>query len=352
MHLEVDRSDIRTARLVPSHPHDPPATGHVTLAIEKFALTSNNVSYALSGDLLDYWGFFPAAPGWGRLPAMGFGRVTVSDVPGIEPGARYFGFYPVADHHTLAASANGGGFVDVGAHRERHAMAYRQFEPASQALSDEDESYYLLLRGLFVTSFLADDFLADNADFGARRVVVTSASSKTALAFAHEYRSHGRGTCVGMTSTHNVDFTVSTGLYDTVITYDDIESMDASIPTVVVDMAGNAHVLRRLHLHLDGALRHSCRIGATHWDSTGSIGDAPGPEPQFFFAPSQLAKRGKEWGRQVLEERMGTALSVFMTDARRWLTLNEHTGPDAVLAAWEALVSGQVHPADGHVLSM
>ena len=352
MHLEINRSDIRERRIVTDTAPALAPTGEVVLHIEKFALTANNVSYAFSGDMLDYWGFFPTVDGWGRLPAMGFGTVIESAVPGIAEGSRYFGFYPVADRHVVLATPTSGGFVDAGTHREKHAMAYRQFERADPALSAEDESFYLLLRGLFVTSFLAEDFLADNHDFGASRILVTSASSKTALAFAHEYKSHGRGRCTGVTSPRNTDFTMSTGLYDEVVTYDDIASLDPSIPSAVVDMAGNASVLAAIHRALDGSLRYSCRIGATHWDNAGSIGDAPGPRPEFFFAPSQLAKRGKEWGREVLEQRMGGALRTFMSDARRWLRLEESSGTDAVLSTWDALVSGNVDPAAGHVLSL
>ena len=185
MHLEIDRTDITKTRLVDTVAPTSAAPGTVVLRLEKFALTSNNISYALSGDFLDYWGFFPAEAGWGRLPAMGFSVVTSSAVPGIEEGSRWFGFHHVADHHVVEAIVKSGGFFDNAAHREKHAPAYRQFDPADPSRSDEDESYYLLLRGLFVTSHLCEDFLRDNGMFGAAQVLITSASSKTSLALAH-----------------------------------------------------------------------------------------------------------------------------------------------------------------------
>jgi hypothetical protein len=30
------------------------------MKIEKFGLTANNVSYAITGDSIGYWGYFPA----------------------------------------------------------------------------------------------------------------------------------------------------------------------------------------------------------------------------------------------------------------------------------------------------
>ena len=351
VHLEIDRSDIRTTRVADTVAPSTAAPGTVVMRVESFALTSNNVSYALSGDFLDYWGFFPAEPGWGRLPAMGFGVVTSSAVDGIDEGSRWFGFYPVADHHVVQAVVRSGGMFDDAPHRAKHAPAYRQFDPADPARSDDDEAFYLLLRGLFVTSHLCEDFLRDNGMFGADRVIITSASSKTSLALAHEVRANASARTVGLTSAANLDFVRGTGLYDETVTYDDIESL-APVPSVVVDMAGNTRVLRAVHEHLDGMLKHSCRVGATHWQENGPVTGMPGPEPQFFFAPAQLVKRGKEWGREELYSRMESALAVFSADSRRWMRLQRGRGADAVVSVYGDLVNGTVDPSVGHILSI
>jgi len=95
-YLEIDRSNIRHFRMHTSK-SVALAPGEVRLTLERFALTSNNISYALSGDFLDYWGFFPAEAGWGRLPAMGYGIVSESANPDIAEGGRYFGFFPVGN---------------------------------------------------------------------------------------------------------------------------------------------------------------------------------------------------------------------------------------------------------------
>ena len=53
MFLEIDRSDIRQRRM--STEAAPSAgAGDITFKLDEFALTSNNISYALSGDFLDY----------------------------------------------------------------------------------------------------------------------------------------------------------------------------------------------------------------------------------------------------------------------------------------------------------
>ena len=350
MFLEIDRTDIRRHRIVDTSV--PPITeGEILLSIDEFALTSNNISYALSGDFLDYWGFFPTESGWGRLPAMGFGTVIESRNENIPVGGRYFGFFPVGDFHVVRAETTSSGFVDVAEHRAQHAMAYRGFDKVSDTPGPDDHAY-LLLRGLLFTSFLAEDFLYDNAMFGAGQIVVTSASSKTSIALAHRIRARGNTHCIGLTSANNVEFVERVNLYDEVCTYDDLDSLADWAPTVVVDMAGNKKLLARIHEHFGDALMYSCAIGATHWDEAQSRIEIPGVTPQFFFAPTQLAKRGKDWGRDVLNERITSALNSFVADSHRWLDVSATKGPDAVNKAYEDLTSGKVRPETGLILSM
>lgn len=352
MQLEISRADIAVRRLSNATSPATATAGTVVLAVEAFALTANNVSYALAGEMLDYWGFFPAAEGWGRLPVMGFGTVVDSGVAGVDVGARYFGFFPAGDHHVVEARPSRGGFLDIAAHRASHAKTYRSFELAGTSgstVSDLDHRV-LLLRGLFATSFLCDDYLGDNAMFGAGQLVVTSASSKTSLALAHEARRNRRGRIVGVTSAGNRAFVEDTGLYDSVVSYDEIGTIDASRDSVIVDMAGSAAVLSALHGHLEPSLRHSCQIGATHWRESGPTGRLPGPRPSFFFAPSQIAKRAEEWGREVLDARLADGLAGFVEDSRRWMNVEVASGGEGLLGVYDRLLAGAVDPAVGNII--
>jgi hypothetical protein len=188
--------------------------------------------------------------------------------------------------------------------------------------------------------------------FGAGQIVVSSASSKTAIALAHSIRARGNTHCIGLTSNGNVDFVNAVNLYDEVATYDNISSLADWAPTVYVDMAGNISVTAQVHEHFGDALKYSCAIGATHWDQGGSKTNVPGVAPQFFFAPSQIAKRGKEWGREVLNDRLDTALQTFITDSRRWMKVEESRGSDALSNVYNQLVSGSIQPEAGHIISL
>jgi len=348
-YLEIDRSDIRHFRMEVCEPVAL-APGDVRLTLERFALTSNNISYALGGDFLDYWGFFPAEVGWGRLPAMGYGIVSESANPEIAVGGRYFGFFPVGNEHIVQAQTSRGGFIDAGTHREKHAMAYRAFDKVSDTEGENDNAM-LIFRGLFMTSFLAEDFLREQNFFEATQVVITSASSKTSIALAHCLRANSTMRVIGLTSDANVDFVTSVGEYHDVVTYSEVSSLNPAVQTVIVDMAGNPEVLASVHAHFGESLKYSCSIGATHWDQTSHRVDTPGPKPQFFFAPSQISKRSKEWGREELNKRLETALTTFIEGSKEWLRIEHLRGAGAVSETYSQLVAGKMPPEIGNILS-
>ena len=326
------------------------APGEVRLTLERFALTSNNISYALGGDFLDYWGFFPAEAGWGRLPAMGYGIVSESANPDVAVGGRYFGFFPVGNEHIVQAQLSRNGFIDAGAHREKHAMAYRTFDKVPD-IERENNNAMLIFRGLFMTSFLAEDFLREQNFIDATQVLITSASSKTSIALAHCLRANSTMRVNGLTSDANIDFVTSIGEYHDVAAYSDISAMDTDVPTVLMDMAGNPEIVAGIHTHFGESLKYSCSIGATHWDQTSHRVDISGPKPQFFFAPSQLSKRGKEWGREEFNMRLDTALNTFIEGSKRWLRIEHSRGADTVSDTYSQLVAGKMSPEIGNILS-
>ena len=54
----VKRDDLATTRLVESKKLIP-NEGQAVLRVERFALTANNITYGVAGDLIGYWQFFP-----------------------------------------------------------------------------------------------------------------------------------------------------------------------------------------------------------------------------------------------------------------------------------------------------
>src|SRR5512134_3479940 len=129
--FEVEKADWKRTRFVEG-PVPELAPGQALLRVDRFALTANNVSYALSGDLLGYWRFFPCDAGWGRIPVMGFADVIRSAHPGVREGTRCFGFYPMARHLVIQPGVvSPSQIMDAAKHRDGLAPVYAQYVPTT-----------------------------------------------------------------------------------------------------------------------------------------------------------------------------------------------------------------------------
>ena len=333
------------------------AAGQVRFRIERFAVTANTVTYATTGDTLGYWDFFPTGDvDWGCVPAMGWAEIVESQHPDIAVGRRYYGWFPMARYVDMTATPVADGLRDDGPHRAAHAPVYRSYvatdRDAFYQPGTDAEDRHALLRGLFITGWLAEDFFADNDWFGARRVLVLSASSKTAIGFARCADAREGIEVIGVTSARNHAFTHRLGCYDEVVTYDEIDGLPATTPIVSIDMSGNGPVLAAVHAHFGDQLRHSMAVGRSHHDAPARAAVLPGPKPVFFFAPTQVKKRVQDWGARDYQERVAASLRGFVDWSREWLAVSLAAGPDAAAATWRAVYAGDVEPGVGFVVSL
>ncbi|WP_213772962.1 DUF2855 family protein [Bradyrhizobium sp. dw_78] len=326
------------------------------IKVDRFAFTANNITYAMLGDQFKYWQLFPAPNGFGTVPVWGFGDVIASRHPGVPEGERLFGYFPMATHLMIEASEVGKrGLRDAAAHRQDVAPVYNAYARigGDPAFAGRQGDHQALLRPLFMLSFLVDDDLAENGFYGARSVLLSSASSKTAFGLAHLLHSQREGIrVIGLTSAKNAAFVKSLGCYDEVVTYDRLTSLPPDIPVAYVDMAGNGELRATLHRHFGERMKYSARIGYTHRSSSPDEPELPGAKPERFFAPDQIRKRAKEWGPGGIEKRLGAAWSGFTPMLQRHLKVIEGRGPAAVQQTYLDTLAGRIPPDQGHMLSL
>ena len=326
--------------------------GQALIKVDRFALTANNITYGAFGDAMMYWNFFPAPEGWGRIPVWGFGDVIESKADDVKAGERLYGYFPMSTHLVVEpARVTPQGFFDGAAHRQKMAAVYNNYtrvHPDSRV-----EAQQALLRPLFTTSFLIDDFLADNEFFGGRDIVLSSASSKTSLGLAFLlHRRRDQVSVVGLTSKANAAFVEKTGYYDRVVRYDAIAQSPNDKAAAFVDMAGSSEVRAAVHKHWASRLKYSCAVGATHWEDLGPNAELPGPQPQLFFAPDRIKKRNQDWGPGGLESSMAKAWVSFNASVDGWMKVVEGKGRTDVERVYRDMVAGRVKPEEGHMLSL
>ncbi|MCU1602259.1 MAG: hypothetical protein JWO22_2968, partial [Frankiales bacterium] len=258
--LLVDRADLTKTELVES-PEPSLSDGQALLKVDRVGMTANNVTYAVFGDAMKYWDFFPAEAGWGRVPLWGFANVAASQAEGVDVGTRLYGYLPTSSHLVVEpAKVDDRGFRDASPHRQHLPSPYNGLtttthDPAYEA---KHEDLQVLYRPLFMTSFMLADFLQDNDLFGADTAVISSASSKTSYGTAFLLEGTHR---IGLTSAGNKAFTESLGCYEQVVTYDEVADLEPS-KAVYVDVAGNTDLRRAVHERL--VPLHSAVVGAAH----------------------------------------------------------------------------------------
>lgn len=350
--LAVGRDDLSRTRIL-ERALPPLDEGEVLLRVDRVGLTANNVTYAMLGESFRYWDFFPAEPGWGHVPLWGFAEVAESTVDGVEVGSRHYGYFPSASHLVVRPNrVDARGFRDGSVHRAELPSPYNVYalttnDPAYDA---DREDLMVLYRPLFYTSFMLADRLGDNDFFGAKSLVLSSASSKTAYAAAFLLQGGG-AEVVGLTSARNVAFTQSLGCYDRVLSYDAVHELDPGTETAYLDLAGNATTRAAIRAHLGDRLVHESVVGVTHQDDAGAEA-LSGPRTTVFFAPDQMRKRKQDWGREGLDAAFAEAWHRFIPAVEGWVDVVGGQGPEALRSAWLEVLAGGVDPRQGHVLTV
>ena len=235
----VKRDDLRECRIAESEPPEL-EPGQALLRVDTFGLTANNVTYAVMGETMSYWDFFPRRSRLGPGADVGLRRGRAKRGRGgrarharvrisaslLAPGRDARRRQPARLHRRLAApGAAALGLPPLSGERA----------PTSSTAPDTEEMQ-MLLRPLFYTSFLIDDQLDDEGLTSRGPIVISSASSKTAIAAAFLLARRDGVELVALTSPRSAEFVEGLGIYGRTVTYDAIDSLER----------GPGHLRRRL----------------------------------------------------------------------------------------------------------
>lgn len=350
----ISRDNIRETKWVSEDPAI--GAGEVRLKLDAFALTANNVTYAaFGGPPMNYWDFFPASDkAFGRVPVWGFATVEASNVDGIDPGQRVYGYFPISTGLTVQpVRLSQTGFSDGAPHRQALAPIYNaySFTDTDPVYVADREAEQMLFRPLYMTGWMIVDSLM-NGETPPKTVIISSASSKTALATAHGLHRRGVKT-IGLTSKGNVEFVEKSGLYSSVMTYDQADDLSPDAPAAYVDFVGRPKLTAAIHKACGAALTRSMVIGVTDWESDHTPkADLSGPVPEFFFVPTYAAERAKALGPAKLNAMTQEDMLAFYPASRQFVTPETVSGKDAISAAWDATVAGEVSPGRGLICKL
>lgn len=359
--LQVRKDHFQERRIVDTDGASPAlAVGEVRVKLSRFAFTANNITYAVAGDMLGYWQFFPPigddTEGWGVIPVWGFAEVVESSVEELPVGEKLFGYFPPANELIMMPDrVSAQAFIDGAAHRSQLPPGYNRYRrvTAEAGYNPASDDERMLLWPLYATAYCLGDALFDNDWYGAEQVLVLSASSKTSIGLGYALAAiEGAPKSIGVTSKRNNEFVASLNLFDQTHCYDDLSILDVSIPTVIVDMSGNTDVMAALHGLLKDNMRHTINVGLTHWEEAAPKEGIISERSEMFFAPGHMQKRSKEWGPEEFDRRSSEFVASAVKLSGTWLSLASHSGLQGLSDVYDDVCNGCSAPNEGILIDM
>ena len=360
--LQVNKANFRETRLVTTGTTTASSaleTGEVLVKIERFAFTANNITYAVTGEKIGYWQFFPAnqneQQNWGIVPVWGFARVVASQHEQIPVGERLYGYFPPAEYLKMAPeSVSDGKLIDGIAHRASLPSGYNQYYrvAAEPGYNPQFDNHRMLLWPLHITSFCLWDKLSANQWYGAQQIILISASSKTSWGLAYALQDDADAPqVVGITSQRNLDFVAQLNTYDQCVTYEQLSAIQADKTAVVVDFSGNAALTQALSQKLGDNLKYTINVGLTHWDEQHNP-MAKSENSEFFFAPGHIKQRFADWGAATFEQKSTRFIMSTAQKSSSWLTFNVHNDLSAFKDVYADVIDGQIPANEGVIVVM
>jgi len=355
--FQITKDDISDVRLIACEAPEI-AGGEILLKVERFGLSANNITYAVAGDTLGYWQFFQPLgndiEGKGLMPVWGFAKIVQSNVSDLPAGERIFGYFPPADMVAMKPeNVTPTHFFDSSEHRAHLPKGYNIYRrvEAEADYNRAGDDIRMLLYPLYVTSFVIADQLDENVYYDSENIIIISASSKTSIGLAYALANSGRHV-IGLTSRTNLEFVEGLGIYSSLICYDDLEAEIPNKPSAIVDMAGNADLLGQLHMHLGDRMMRTLSVGLTHWEAERRSSDVIKDRTEFFFAPTRIQQRMKDWGAAEFNARSAGFIMDAAQKSSAWLNLKTLNGLDGLAEVYPDVLAGTADPSDGLLIEM
>jgi hypothetical protein len=99
-------------------------------------------------------------------------------------------------------------------------------------------------------------------------------------------------------------------------------------------------------------MKSSQIVGVTHWDSEQVNGTLPGSAPEFFFTPSHIDKRNKDWGPGVLMQKGYAACAELALKLKGQLKMENHQGTEACATIWRDMLDNKISGQQGIMVSL
>jgi hypothetical protein len=312
--------------------------------------------------------------------------IIESDNPEFAVGEQFRGLLHITNVVQMKVRRSPEGFIAYGEKRDKLNQAYNGFiqvkNNSASPISGEGVKSDLAMTSApgALSGFLLYELLKAHDFYRGNSVVLTSASSKlslaTALLLKNERDSGNLKRVIGCTSVGNMEFVKNTSFFDDALTYDQTIEADEGLQHVLIDVAGDAVIYKRIKDKLIKGLA----VGGTHSDAeTSSLKSfgltgfvkmfidmvAPlsiktwasknlNPPLEMFFAPTVRHELLARWGKDEMDRKADIALQSFVDVAvdNNWIQVDRSETIDSIQAAYRKIILGQVPPSEAITLSL
>lgn len=345
-------------------------TGKVLLRVDKFAFSQMTLGYLLKGftrTFNAYHNFYNyGEDGTYRSACWGYATVMESQHPKVPVGTRLFGLVPAAKYTVelvggcIPKSKNGmdPAVVEITMEGVPYNMRrFQEMEIVEESAANQEpqwEDWRCVLKEIYTMAFYMDEnLLVDTGMINS--VIISCASSKTAMALAFCLRMREMRYVVGLTSKEHLEFVKSTDLYHEVFTYDDVAQLPQDHTIVYMDFKCDGELRQNITLRMGTNLMYNMVLGPAVFQRRMKDQVFEKRAREMLFDESSWRERRKmvaEVTKTGRNEKLRYSFKTFVERMKRHVKLRHFSGAESLTKMYDRVYSNSALPSEACVCSM
>jgi len=99
-------------------------------------------------------------------------------------------------------------------------------------------------------------------------------------------------------------------------------------------------------------MKFTLRVGLTHWMDAQPQEGIINARSKFFFAPTQIQKRMKEWGPAEFAKKTSSFLQSTAVKTKSWLSFKTINGLEELASLHPAVCDGKIPANEGLIVEL
>eukprot|EP00933_Yihiella_yeosuensis_P052223 TRINITY_DN50249_c0_g1_i1.p1 TRINITY_DN50249_c0_g1~~TRINITY_DN50249_c0_g1_i1.p1 ORF type:complete len:478 (+),score=91.40 TRINITY_DN50249_c0_g1_i1:153-1586(+) len=342
--------------------------GEVLLCIEKFSFSHMSLGYLMKGftrTFSAYHNFYKyPEENLYRSACWGYARVMESTHPKVAVGTRLYGLVPPARYQVQSV----GGIIPAGKNGEPRIVelsmedvpySLRRFQEM-QVVDDghcadaDAEDWIIATKEIYTMAYYMDEqLLVDTGMINS--VIISCASSKTALALAYCLRMRDMRYVVGLTSQEHLEFVKSTELYHEVYTYEEAGSLPNKHTVVYMDFKCDGELRQTITLRMGTNLMYNMVVGPAIFQKKMKDQVFEKRAREVIFDESSWRERRRmvaEVTKTGRNEKLGYSYKAFVERMKKYITVKHIGSLERLKSMYDDLYSNRALPSQTFVCSL